>query len=525
MNENDGKSINTDTYRLFACDLADTDQLERSLQYFKFDFSLPTLVLSECVITYMKEKDSTKLINYIGSKLENAAFFVYEQCLPDDGFGAFMVQHFNKISSPIHGLSRFKTGEEQILRYLSAGWCKCKVHTLTSIFLHLQSSEINRIKDLQQFDEFEEFFLKCSHYFILVATKGSCDILHGVLNLKSISTPESTLVQDHGKELKVKVLETPVELKRFGHSLCVGENIWVLGGFGEEDGKHKRLGSSVSLTFQNGNIKVTENVVNSNFLRLYSTCEEFEGKLYVVGGRLSPENPLKDVLVFNNKTGNLIESFNHCDLEARWRHSSCLYKHYLVIVGGRNTNETLDEVIFFDLRNRSVLKTSLETPVISGSVCVWGDKVLISGGQSPVFSDPADNQSPGGRGGHTWTSAQESVWIVQLQGEVLHRRKIFLDLEPRFSHTSHVIGDTLILVGGVGPYGPLGVDCINLITGEIIRHSLPKLDNQIIMLHNHKSFIKEKKVVIIGGGGNCFSFGTHINPSISIDLNSFLAMT
>ena len=53
----------------------------------------------------------------------------------------------------------------------------------------------------------------------------------------------------------------------------------------------------------------------------------------------------------------------------------------------------------------------------SGSVCVWGDKVLISGGQSPVFSDPADNQSTGGRGGHTWTSAQESVWIVQLQGK------------------------------------------------------------------------------------------------------------
>ena len=44
--------------------------------------------------------------------------------------------------------------------------------------------------------------------------QGSCDILHGVLNLKSISTPESTLVQDHGKELKLKVLETPVQLKR-----------------------------------------------------------------------------------------------------------------------------------------------------------------------------------------------------------------------------------------------------------------------------------------------------------------------
>ncbi len=44
--------------------------------------------------------------NLTGDKLENAAFFVYEQCLPDDGFGAFMVEHFKRISSPIHGLAR-----------------------------------------------------------------------------------------------------------------------------------------------------------------------------------------------------------------------------------------------------------------------------------------------------------------------------------------------------------------------------------------------------------------------------------
>ena len=69
MNENDGKTINTDTYRLFACDLSDTAQLERSLRAFKFDFSIPTLVLSECVITYMKEKDSTKLVKFLGKNL------------------------------------------------------------------------------------------------------------------------------------------------------------------------------------------------------------------------------------------------------------------------------------------------------------------------------------------------------------------------------------------------------------------------------------------------------------------------
>ena len=37
---------------------------------------------------------------------------------------------------------------------------------------------------------------------------------------------------------------------------------------------------------------------------------------------------------------------------------------FLVIIGGRNTKGTLDEVILFDLNNRNVIKTSLDSPVI-----------------------------------------------------------------------------------------------------------------------------------------------------------------
>ena len=36
----------------------------------------------------------------------------------------------------------------------------------------------------------------------------------------------------------------------------------------------------------------------------------------------------------------------------------------LVIVGGRNTEGTLDEVILFNLNNRNVIKTRLDSPVI-----------------------------------------------------------------------------------------------------------------------------------------------------------------
>lgn len=46
-----------------------------------------------------------------------------------------------------------------------------------------------------------------------------------------------------------------------------------------------------------------------------------------------------------------------------------------------------------------------------------------------------------------------------------------------------------------------------------------------LMLHNHSSvFVPDREeMILIGGGGNCFSFGTHLNWSpVRLDLSSIL---
>merc|ERR1711962_100022 len=98
-------------------------------------------------------------------------------------------------------------------------------------------------------------------------------------------------------------------------------------------------------------------------------------------------------------------------------------------------------------------------------------------------------------------------------------------------------------VGGVGIRDSPGVDAVNLISGETTRATLPSfftpdrsaevteetekmLENEgtdrspkdLLMLHNHSSFIQDDKIVVVGGGGNCFSFGTHLNGIWEIDL-------
>ena len=76
-------------YHLLGVDLCDVTLLEKVLLAI-INPSLPTLFLSECVMTYMSVTDSQKLIKWSSDKFVNALFVTYEQIHPTDGFGLVM---------------------------------------------------------------------------------------------------------------------------------------------------------------------------------------------------------------------------------------------------------------------------------------------------------------------------------------------------------------------------------------------------------------------------------------------------
>ena len=76
-------------YYLLGVDLCDVSLLEKVLLAIT-DPSLPTLFLSECVMTYMSVTDSQKLIKWSSDNFVNALFVTYEQIHPTDGFGLVM---------------------------------------------------------------------------------------------------------------------------------------------------------------------------------------------------------------------------------------------------------------------------------------------------------------------------------------------------------------------------------------------------------------------------------------------------
>uniref|UniRef100_A0A8C3A677 tRNA wybutosine-synthesizing protein 4 n=1 Tax=Cyclopterus lumpus TaxID=8103 RepID=A0A8C3A677_CYCLU len=100
---------------------------------------------------------------------------------------------------------------------------------------------------------------------------------------------------------------------------------------------------------------------------------------------------------------------------------------------------------------------------------------------------------------------------------------------PRYSHSAHMIGENLVVVGGVWLHsdGVPGVMMIDLATRSTLEFSLDTTSVPWpLMLHSFCSELtesEEPELLLMGGGGNCFSFGTHFNlQPVTMDLRPAL---
>lgn len=196
----------------------------------------------------------------------------------------------------------------------------------------------------------------------------------------------------------------------------------------------------------------------------------------------------------------------------RWRHAAVLI-HYegldlLYLHGGRTDKElALDDSYLLDTQTFTWTKIEDKGPGRrqSHTASVWGDHVIIAGGMdqglrplASVFMFSVHTRQ------HTLLQVQES-------------------LLPRYSHTAHVIDNQLILVGGVNVnHSVPGVAVIDIDSKKVREFSIPvECGEQLLMLHKHTScYLGNNRILVIGGGGNCFSFGTHLNCSpFEIDIS------
>lgn len=93
-------------YKLFTCDVRDGDILTSKFTANEIDRSIPTLLITECLMIYMTGKDSTSVYNWIRDFfIGDLASINYEMINPDDPFGRMMVSNLEERGCQLLGIA------------------------------------------------------------------------------------------------------------------------------------------------------------------------------------------------------------------------------------------------------------------------------------------------------------------------------------------------------------------------------------------------------------------------------------
>ncbi|KAH9520200.1 Leucine carboxyl methyltransferase 2 [Bulinus truncatus] len=281
-------------YHLLGVDLTQLNTLEAALKMCSLSFDTPTLLLSECVMTYMTRRCSTELVKWASETFEEAIFSMYEQFNPEDAFGLFMQNHFHSIGSPLKCINAFPSLDSQRKRFLNTGWVWCEAYDMNTFYsLFVEDKEKRRIESLETFDEYEELNLKYSHYFILTAS--TVELPRSLITFGNYQTDKKVIPLQPATSSVLTFTYVPEQdqsLRRFGHASSLIHKHYAIttGGFGEIDGRHQRL-AEITVTdmtsFKSYHVLCDTSLIQ--YSRMHHTSVSLSnGTTYLFGGRQSP---------------------------------------------------------------------------------------------------------------------------------------------------------------------------------------------------------------------------------------------
>lgn len=309
-------------------------------------------------------------------------------------------------------INSFPTLHSQEQRYIQAGFEDASARDMNSVYHGiLDASEQQRIENLEIFDEFPEWHLKCAHYTLVVAGKGKCFPLQQQLT-KSITNSLSTINDGcQGKTFKLTKIAVECDepsLSRYGHSsvMLTEGMVVMIGGYGpDQQGKHSRINSCLAVYC--GQWRTSPSIVaQDNFPSLmhHTATMTSTGSVIVFGGRNSPTNVSNicyqlnsiDSLSGDDKTWQLQVANTKGHLpQPRYKHSAVSTwmtdgSEVIVVFGGRSDNgEALDSCCMLDVSSLTWREITIDgqTPTarFSHSSFAWQGNVFIVGGLGSDF--------------------------------------------------------------------------------------------------------------------------------------------
>ncbi|TIA68524.1 hypothetical protein E3P92_03731 [Wallemia ichthyophaga] len=155
-----GSRLLSNRYKLLPTDLRTADLNALINPHVNHD--IPTLVLCECVLVYMPQDASNRILRWLGQSFNDVLVLVYEMTGIDDKFGQTMLRNLKARGVELPGVSTYDKD-----KYIEAGLTKSDTRDLEYIRNTLVSTkEKERISKLEILDEIEELSLILQHYSI-----------------------------------------------------------------------------------------------------------------------------------------------------------------------------------------------------------------------------------------------------------------------------------------------------------------------------------------------------------------------
>lgn len=217
-----------------------------------------------------------------------------------------MLNHFQKLNTPLKSVHRYPTVSDQHTRFSSRGWDSVQVWTLWQAWADetfLDKSDRMHLDEVEPFDEWEEFALFASHYCVVHAKSGSNAISTAapcLPNVAGIPAQPAALQSDECSGQRGQ--------RRFAAAVQLSEEgarPLVLNALGQ--GTKSRLQScdvfSLEVPGPDGlQVPLLTFREGGPATRMCHTLTDLGSNgILLVGGRGSPSNPLKDCWLFDKR--------------------------------------------------------------------------------------------------------------------------------------------------------------------------------------------------------------------------------
>ncbi len=528
--------VQSDQYCQVACDLSQLAAVREALAQAVDVASCELLFVAEVSITYMEAAAADALIAWAAT-LGHVEFCLLEQLLPDgphSPFACTMLQHFNKLNTPIKCVQRYPTAAAQQQRFRHLGWSDARAWSLWDAWsdpLFLLPDERRALDNIEVFDEWEEFAHFASHYFLLYARNGVLVPAVPTAEVKvpdAVSIPTTQMALSYTPTQGLSAKSSPT--RRFSGALRIKD---VLG----QQAVANMFGFGADGRLRSCDLYSNSHSTNNQALQLpadlhrggpaarscFSLTDLGDAGYLLSGGRASPAAPFADCWLFKKDTNQWLKTHNLPTPLFRHAVARLGDSQMALLAGGRAGPATthLNFLVYHPSAGwlMCTLRGDHRPPAVSGSliICLGPARgslttfrgVLAGGMTEDGLVSPAATE---------WT-----LDLADLAEPSIHfqptARSWATHLLARFGAVSTQVGGWTVVVGGVTAASSVLHDC------EIVRfRAFGEADEAVECLAYVDQLGPDTprpvlvgasiidtgngEVAILGGGMTSFSMGT-----------------